>query len=91
MRRHLLMLTAALFAAGLVGTALAAVPDPSPFSWSPPPAAANDVDLPRVPPPPVRKVLAPAPPRADIVLQAEPRLAAPCPDRLKRTARTREA
>lgn len=92
MKRHVLTLTACLFAAGLVGSAFAAVPDPSPFSWSPPlTATAQEVDLPDAPPPPGRKVTPPAAPRADIVLLAEPRMAAPCPDKVKRVPRARQA
>lgn len=90
MTRHMVTLATGLFAAGLVGSAIAAVPDPSPFSWAPP-AAAQELDLPDLPPPPGRKVAPPAAPRADIVLLAEPRMAAPCPDKVKRLPRARQA
>lgn len=91
MTRHMVTLATGLFATGLVGSAIAAVPDPSPFSWAPPAQTAQDVDLPDVPPPPARKVVPPLAPRADIVLLAEPRTAAPCPDKIKRVPRARQA
>jgi hypothetical protein len=84
MTRHVVMLATGLCAASLVGSAMAAVPDPSLFSWPTTLAApALDIDLPAVPPPPVRKA-DPAPPvvatpRADIMLRAAPATTAPCP------------
>ena len=88
MRRHALTFTVGMFVAGLVGTAIAAVPDPSPLGW---PAAgtktADHIELPAVPPPPGRTNMAPRVvrhPRADIVLRANPTTNVPCPDKVKR-------
>lgn len=84
MTRYLVTLATGLCAASLVGSAMAAVPDPSLFSWPPTLVApALDIDLPPVPPPPVRKA-DPAPPvvvtpRGDRVLRAAPVTMTPCP------------
>jgi hypothetical protein len=72
-----------LFIAGLVGSAVAAVPDASPFTWSAPLPVAARIELPDAPPPPGRATARPFV-RADILLATEPRVSAPCPDHAKR-------
>jgi hypothetical protein len=93
MTRHALTFAVGMLVAGLVGTAMAAVPDSSPFAWPAAPAASADaIDLPPVPPPPGRKTdRAPrvvGTPRADIVLRAAPATVAPCPDKTDRLPHT---
>ncbi len=84
MTSRVLTFATGLFVAGLVGSAIAAVPDPSPFSWSVPLSIASTrVELPDVPPPPSRRTTG-GKARADIVLMTQPRLSDPCPDRAKR-------
>ena len=73
-----------LFVAGVVGSAVAAVPDASPFTWSAPLPVAASLELPDVPPPPGRATTRTLVGAADIVRATEPRVSGGCPDRGRR-------
>lgn len=83
MKSEALVFAAGLSVAGFIGSAMAAVPDPSPFIWSAPLSVVAEVELPDVPPPPSPRATRGAA-GADIVLVTPPRVSVPCPDRAMR-------
>ncbi len=79
MTSRVLTFGAGVLVTGLVGSAMAAVPDPSPFTWPRPVPDSAEVVLPDAPPPP-RSQTTRDRAGTDIVLATQPRVSAPCAD-----------